>query len=195
MALAELIARLEHDAQLRIEAIEKDADEQVRAREAAAAQAAHATAARFVDEERRQRALAHARLLSQARRAARARELEVIHIVVHRVLDRARELADEVAGSIEHTDVLAAYAEEALSFLEGVRCRLRCPPWLASTMQAVVARHPNATLVADEAMGAGVIAEAEDESVLVDNTLHARLNRLAPELASEIAQRLHDDGH
>jgi vacuolar-type H+-ATPase subunit E/Vma4 len=194
MALAQLITRLEQEAQLRADAIRADGEEQLRAIDAATAEAAGEVVTAYLAQERVRRQAAHARALAIAQHEARARELEATRAQVARILDRAYELIDELAASPVYLSVLPAHVQEALSFLEGLRPRVRCRASLAAVVQPSVAQHTGATLVVDDAVAAGVVAEADDGSVLVDNTIKARLARREPDLATALARRLRDGG-
>jgi vacuolar-type H+-ATPase subunit E/Vma4 len=192
MALAELTSRLEREAESRIAAIRREADAQLQAIDAATAQAAAETTSHYLDDERARRHTAHAHALAAARRQARARALEATHAEIERILGRARALIEDVAASGDYLAALPAHADEALSFLEGLRPRVRCRAALAAVLRPAVERHAGATLVVDDAVGAGLIAEAGDGSVVVDNTLAARLARGERELASALARELND---
>jgi vacuolar-type H+-ATPase subunit E/Vma4 len=192
MGLAELTARLELEAHLRIEAIRQEADAQLRAIDAAAAQAAADTTNRYLEHEQARRRAAHARAVAAARRHARTRALEATHAQIERILARARDLIEEVAASREYVGALPAHADEALSFLEGLRPRVRCRTALAPELRAAIERHAGATLVVDDSIGPGLVADAGDGSVVVDNTLAARLARQERDFASALARELND---
>jgi vacuolar-type H+-ATPase subunit E/Vma4 len=194
MALADLISRLEQEAQAQADAIQRDADAEVRAIREEAEQAAAEATARHLEHERAARHLASQRELARVRREARARELAARHAQLARILERARALLPEVAASTRYLEVLPSHAEEALSFVEGLRPRVRCQRRFAPALQGIVARHEGAQLVIDEAVGPGVIAEAADGSVVVDNTLAARLARAETRLAIELLKRISNAG-
>jgi vacuolar-type H+-ATPase subunit E/Vma4 len=194
MALADLISRLEQEAQAQADAIQRDADAEVRAIREEAEQAAAEATARHLEHERAARHLASQRELARVRREARARELEARHAQLARILERARALLPEVAASTRYLEVLPSHAEEALSFVEGLRPRVRCQRRFAPALQAIVARHEGAQLVIDETVGPGVIAAAADGSVVVDNTLAARLSRAETRLAIELLKRISNAG-
>jgi vacuolar-type H+-ATPase subunit E/Vma4 len=110
------------------------------------------------------------------------------------VLDRARALVPEVAASASYAEALPSHLDEALSFLEGVRPRVKCPAAFIAMLQPAAARHEGVELVIDESVGPGIVAEAADGSVIVDNTLAARLARSEARLAIELLRML-GDGH
>jgi vacuolar-type H+-ATPase subunit E/Vma4 len=194
MALSDLISRLEHEARSQVQTIEQEALAEVRAIEAATEQAIADTTTRHLERERAERQAVQQRELARARREAHARELEARHAQLARVLDRARTLVPEVAASASYAEALPSHLEEALSFLEGVRPRVKCPEALIATLRPTAARHEDVELVIDESIGPGIVAEAADRSVIVDNTLAARLTRLEPRLAIELFRML-GDGH
>lgn len=194
MALADLISRLEQEAQAQVDAIQRGADAEVRAIEDETEHAAAEATARRLEHERAARQFASQRELARVRREARAHELAARHAQLARILERARALLPEVAASTRYLEMLPSHAGEALSFVEGLRPRVRCQRRFAPVLQPMVARHEGAELVIDETVGPGVIAEAADGSVVVDNTLAARLSRAETQLAIELLKRVGNAG-
>lgn len=192
MALADLVSRLEQEAQNRVQTIQQDAEAEVRGIEAATEQAVSGIAAHHLDRQRAGRRSVQQRELALARHEARGRELDARRTQVTRILDRARSLVPDVAASAAYLEVLPAHLEEALSFLEGLQPRVRCQAAVAPVLQDVVARTPGAQLVIDESVAPGVVAEAADGSVVVDNTIVARLARAESRLAIELLRKLGD---
>lgn len=194
MALSDLVSRLEQEAQSRVQALQQDAEVEVRAIDAATEQAVSRIAAHHIDRERAARRALQDRELALARREARGRELEARRAQLTRILDLARSLAPDAAASPAYADVLPAHLREALSFLEGLRPRVRCQAAVAPVLQDTIAHVPGAELVIDESVGPGIVAEAADGSVVVDNTLVARLARVEARLSIELLRRLGDAG-
>ena len=192
MALADLVSRLEQEARNRIQAIQQDADAEVRRIEAATEQAVGEIAVHHFDRQRAGRRTATERELAVARHEARGAELAARRAQLTRILDRARALLPDVAASAAYVGILPAHLEEALSFLEGLRPRVRCQSAVAPVLQDTVDRQPGAQLVIDESVGPGVVAEAADGSVIVDNTLAARLARAEARLTIELRRKLGD---
>lgn len=192
MALPELITRLDNEAQLRVEAIRKEAAAQIAAIDEATEAAARETVSTHLERQRACRRAAHDQALAAARRTERARALEVTRALVRRILDRAQQLEADAAASPEYAAALPTHAAEALSFVEGLRPTVRCASRYAALVQGAVAQHPDATLVIDDTVRPGVIADAADGSVTVDNTLGARLARREPDLATALARRVRD---
>ena len=192
MALSDLVSRLEQEAQSRVHAIQQDADAEVRAIEAATEQAISRIAAHHIDRERAGRRAMQERELAVARREGRGRELEARRAQLTRIFALARSLASETAASPAYADVLPAHLRETLSFLEGLQPRVRCQAAVAAVLQDAIARDPGAALVIDESVGPGIVAEAADGSVVVDNTLVARLARVEPRLSIELLRKLGD---
>lgn len=191
MALSDLIARLEQEAQNRVEAIRREADAQVRAIEADAEQRVQEVTARELEHGRAERHIGLERERAFARRRARAGELEAFHSQIRRILTRARALVPEVAASPRYVAALPSHLEQALSFVEGLRPRVRCQPACAPVLEPIAARY-GVELVVDNTVGPGVFVEAGDGSVVVDNTLAARLARGERHLIIELSRRLRD---
>jgi len=189
MGLADLISRLEEEAQGRLHAIETEADAEVRAIEEATERAVAEITARQLEHDRAERETVRQRQLAIARREARARELEARHAQIDRILNRAQALIPDVAASTSYLDVLPAHVDEALSFLVGLRPRVRCQAAFVPIVQSAVDRHEGVQLMIDEAVGPGVIVEAGDGSAVVDNTLAARLARAKTRLIMELSRK------
>ena len=189
MALPDLIARLEQEAQNRAEAIQHEADAQVRAIEADTEQAVQEVTSRQLEHARAERHIGRERERATARRRARAGELEALHAQIRRVLTRARELVPEAAASAPYAAVVPLHLQQALLFVEGLPARARCQAAFASLVAPIVTGH-GAQLVLDENVGPGVVVEAADGSVVVDNTLTSRLARAESRLTIDLARKL-----
>jgi len=186
MALADLIARLEQDAAREVQTIAARADAEVESIHAGTEDAVAATTTRELGRRRAERRLTFERELALANRQAQARELDAHHARVARILARARELVPAFVTSDQYLRALPAHAVEALAYLEGLRPRIRCQAALAPALRAVVAAHEGAELVIDSSTAPGFVAESADGSVVIDNTLAARLSRIENALAVEL---------
>ena len=195
MALAELITRLERDAQDRVRAVQERADAEVQAIDDATQKAVAEIVALQYEQERTERERVRQRELAMARRRARARELEAERLHIGRILNRAHAVVPEIAASPAYLGALAAQLQEALSFLDGLQPRVRCQAAFAPLLQAGIERHAGAKLAIDASVGPGFVAEAADGSVIVDGTLATRLARAETRLAMMLARKLIDDGH
>ena len=192
MALADLIFRLEHDAQSRVREIEQETDAELRAIEASTDRAIAEITTGRLEHQRTDRRVVQERELAVARREAHARELAARHALLARILQRARALLPEIAASTSYREALPSHVDEALSFLEGLHARVRCQAAFASILAETIARHRDAVLVIDESVGPGVQAHAGDGSVTIDNTLASRLAREEGRLAIELSRELRD---
>lgn len=190
MAMSDLISRLEQEAQSRVEAIQRKGDADVRTIEAETERAVQEVMARQLERGRAERHVIREQELALARRQARARELEALHTQIGRILARACALIPEMAASSSYLAAVPSHVEEALRFLEGTCPRVRCKAALATVLQPLVDRCPGAQLVLDDSVGPGVVVEAPDRSVTVDNTLAARLARAETWLAIELTRKL-----
>jgi vacuolar-type H+-ATPase subunit E/Vma4 len=186
MALADLVARLEQDAAKEVQAIAERADAEVLALRTASDRAIAEASARHLDAQRAARQAVRRQELTAARQRARAAELEARHALLARILARARALVPEAAESAAYRAALPAHLAEALSYGDGLRLRVRCQAALAPILGAIADRRGDAELVVDESTGPGVIVEAADGSVTIDNTLSRRLARIEPALAVEL---------
>jgi vacuolar-type H+-ATPase subunit E/Vma4 len=191
MAMPDLIARLEQEAQNRAEAIQRDAEAAVRAIEEETKRAVEEITTRQLEQGSAARRAGRERERALARRQARARELEALHRQIDNILSRARALVPEMARSASYVAALPSHLEQALVFVEGLHPRVRCQAACARVLTPVITRS-GAELVVDESVGPGVFVEGENLSVVVDNTLAARLTRSQSRLTIELARRLRE---
>jgi len=194
MALTDLISRLEQDAAADVQAIVARADADVVAIKMTTQQA---VATRIASELARRRAARAAECqheLAIARQTARAEDLEARHALLARIFERARSLAADIGASPAYLAALPSHFEEALSYVGGLDLRVRCQARARVTLAPIAAAHPRVEFVIDDAIGPGVIVEAADGSVSVDNTLIARLSRLESTLSVDLLKELNHAG-
>jgi vacuolar-type H+-ATPase subunit E/Vma4 len=191
MALVDLVSRLEQDTARDVRAIAEQADAEVAAIRAGTEREIAETGARDVDERRARRRALEQRELVVARRQAHAAELRARHAHLARILARAHALVPELASSDAYRRALPSHLEEALAYVEGLRPRVRCQAAFAELLAPLVARHEGAELVVDAAVGPGLVVEAADGSVVVDNTLEGRLSRIEDRLAVDLLAEEH----
>jgi vacuolar-type H+-ATPase subunit E/Vma4 len=193
MALADLISRLEQEAHRRVRAIQEQADAEVRAIEEGTERVVAEIIAHQCQHERAERHVLQQRELAIARQQARGRELEVRRAQIVRILNRARALLPEIGASRSYVDALPSHLEEALSFLQRLQPRVRCQAVVAPVLRASIKQHEGAQIMIDESVGPGIIAEARDGSVVVDNTVAARLARAETRLTMALSRKLGDE--
>lgn len=182
MGLTHLLEALERDAQGEIDRL------RTAARTEADAIAAASTAR--LDERRRlaleevDRRQRHEleQALTTARRAARRSVLEARQSLMQRVLAEARGLLSSALRLETYRNELPAALALAFSALGEGPVVIRCTPALRESIDALV-RTPEVTVVADDSVGSGFLAQVPDGSVAVVDTLEERLERRRPELA------------
>ncbi len=121
MALADLIARLEHDADARIAELTAKAEAEARS---LLAEASRVKETLRTTELSRRRASQRAKLereLADARARARAQVLEARHAVLARIFAQARERLPALGASERWAAVLPHHLEQALRYVEGQR--------------------------------------------------------------------------
>ena len=190
MALADLVARLERDAAAEVQAIVARTDAEVEGVRAAAERAVAGKVAAELDRRRAARTVDRERALALARRNARAAELAEQHAFIARVLERARQLTIDAGANAEYLRALPLHLDEALSYVQGLQLRVRCQARTRDALSATLARTERVAVVLDESVGPGLVVEAADGSVIVDNTLKARLTRIEPALAVALLKEL-----
>jgi vacuolar-type H+-ATPase subunit E/Vma4 len=153
-----------------------------RARVAQRSELALATCRKELDAERDAQRAAVLRESRQAILAARDAFLE-------RVFEAAEA---ELRGTLLTTRGAASVVglvREALPYLPPAPI-VRCRSDLVEPLQRAIASLGPARLLRDDTLGEGVIVQAEDGSVLIDNTLENRLRWLRPVLSIELLARV-----
>ena len=123
-------------------------------------------------------AAARTRAAAEARRTA----LEARRALVERVVAAAYSRLAPAATA----DWLAGEVERALAYLPDGPARVRCARRAVPAVRKLVAARPDTDVTADESVGAGVIAEMSDGSLVVDATSGSRLERMRGAIAIEI---------
>ncbi|MFZ5439951.1 MAG: V-type ATP synthase subunit E [Myxococcota bacterium] len=193
MALGDLIARLERDAERRVAELKAKADAEVAALEAEAARVRDARRGEELTSRRAARRLRFEQALADARQRARADRLRAEHALLARVFERARVELATVARTPAYAAALEGHLAEALEYLQGQRVVVRCAPEFAARLAPALDARGDAALVEDAALGPGVVVTAADDSVVIDQTLAARLARLEPQLGVELLSALQQE--
>jgi len=185
VGLAQLVARLEHEADARIASIEERARAEL---EGIAQQRERASSAAREQDLAVRRAARRTRLegeLAQARSQARDATLSARRAFVDRVLGRAATMLDGAERDETYLSALAGQTAEVMRFVDDRPVSVRCRPALATRLS----RAPGtlaAALEPDPQCPVGVILTARDGSVQIDDTLSARLQRLRGQLGPEL---------
>jgi vacuolar-type H+-ATPase subunit E/Vma4 len=187
VAIEHLLAALERDAAAERDAILGAAREEA----AGVARNAEERLARLRQDvvgpkERELRAAAAAAVV-EARRRARGDVLAARDRLLSRVRAAAVERLPAAVADPRYTAVLPTHFAEAVAFLGDGRVIVRCAPAIADRLGRDAATRSGVTVVPDPRTTTGFTIESEDGAVVVDNGLEARLARLAPRLAIEIA--------
>jgi len=185
MGLAELVSKLEREADARVARMRADTDARVQAMSAAA----------MLDERREREGILASRAaerrgrleleLAQARQRARQDELAGERALVDRVLARVRELLDDIDRDAAYVAGLPVRVEQVLRFAPH-EVVVRCRPSLAGAIRQTLERRPDASCEEVPDMAVGVVLVARDGSMEVDDTLPTRLARYEALLAATI---------
>ncbi|MBM4777875.1 MAG: hypothetical protein GQE15_09250 [Archangiaceae bacterium] len=190
MALADLIARLEHDADTRISELTAKAEAEARS---LLAEASRVKETLRTTELSRRRSVRQARLereLAEARARARAQVLEARHAVLARIFEKVRERIPTLGASESWASVLPRHLENALRYVEGQRVLVRCSPSSTPLVRQHLAGRDTVIVVEDPQTPAGFVVTSADEGVVIDQTLEARLTRSEQRLAVELMARV-----
>jgi len=189
MAGDTLLAALGRDADAEAAAILARADADAAAVRAGAEARVAAVRDARVAARRAELAAATERAGGAARREARQQLLAARWRFVQRVLDRAGAMLPAALEGAAGADVLRGLLVEAEAYLPPGRAVVRCAPSASDALRAAPKGSVEREIVPDPAVTAGLLAEAGDGSVVVDNTLEARLARLGRALAAELVRR------
>lgn len=176
---------LERDADAEVAAILAAADAEAAALRAAAETRTAAAREARVAARRAELDAAGERAAGAARREGNELVLEARWRFVDRVLAGARALFATALQGADGAATVRRLIAEAEGYLPPGRAVVRCAPDAASMVPAAERRD----VVPDPAIAAGIRLEAADGSVVVDNTLEARLARLTRALAAELVRR------
>jgi vacuolar-type H+-ATPase subunit E/Vma4 len=189
VAVDELLHALEREATAEAEAIlaaaRADADEVARA--ATRRAAAHAGAVLAAARAKEQLA-ADAEVAAVARRwrrdvlAGRAAALDRVHAAVSAALPGLLTGPGGDAVLAALIDGVEAALATAAPTAAGERIVVRCPLALAARVEARLRARPGLTIVGDDAVGAGLVAERAGGEVTIDARLDAALARWWPAL-------------
>jgi vacuolar-type H+-ATPase subunit E/Vma4 len=190
MALDALLAALTQEAERAVEQMLTSAHEEAaRLRSEAEAQVEQRCAEAITTRASGLKASAEVER-ARAQRAAAVRVVQSRHACLDRVFRAAEEALDTALESPDYAAAPGAMAAEALEFFSGVPVVVRCRTALVERVRTAMLSSAVASVVADDALAPGVVVEAADQSVIVDNTVGARLRRLRPALSIELLRRI-----
>jgi vacuolar-type H+-ATPase subunit E/Vma4 len=101
--------------------------------------------------------------------------LQAAHATLDQVFARALALLPSITCHESWAAVVMALADEALACVPAGACRLRCGAEMRARLEARLGNDALVTLVADDALGPGVIVESLDGTLTVDATIASRL--------------------
>lgn len=184
MALSDLIARLERDAQARLDDVARRTREEIEQIEAQAGRASAQRRDAELAARRTRRQAALDRELAAARAKARGEVLRARQTLIDRIFERARALLPTRATAPEVREAIAGRVSRSLSYLGGA-ARGRCSAELTGALT-----RPGVAWEADAKVPAGALLEALDGSVTIDLTLERALESGRAELAIGLAKEL-----
>ena len=189
MAIEEFLTLLEHEARLEAEGLLNDArDEAARRIGVAEAEAAQRQRA-FIEQAAAELQGETDHLLAAADRAAREEVLGMRTALLEQVFAEAAVTLERLPGAT-YAGAIPALVETTLAFLPEEPATIRCRPDVMPTVRDVVGDAKNVRVVDDPTVAAGVLGQADDGSVTVDNTLPQHLRRLHDDLAIAVMARL-----
>ena len=131
MALPDLISRLEQEAQSQVQAFSRRPTPKCARSKRRPNRPWPSDVRASSRDGSAERQVVQQRELALARRQAHARELEARHALLARILERAPGTRARGGHVAPYLGALPSHLEEALSYLEGLRPRVRCQAALA----------------------------------------------------------------
>jgi vacuolar-type H+-ATPase subunit E/Vma4 len=190
MALDALLSALRQEADRTVEQLLGSArDDAARLRAEAAARVEHRCAEAVAAREAELKASADV-ARARAQRTAAVRVVQARDAFLERIFHATDDALTRALESPEYASAPGALAAEALEYLSGVPVVVRCRRSLADKVRAAVREAPEVSVVPDDTVPPGVVVEATDGSVIVDNTVGARLRRMRPSLAIEVLEHV-----
>jgi vacuolar-type H+-ATPase subunit E/Vma4 len=189
VALPDLIAALEHEAEQRAAAIRNDAEAEAQAIVAAAEARCAAQQQQAVRAFERLFQADAQRQLIEARRAARARWLAARSALLERVRSAVQaELAGTLTTPAYRAHLYAAL-ERAWPYVEGAVV-IRCSPAIETLVRSLTAARPAVTVTPDAALGHGFCMQAG--ALEIGGTLEDDVAAAWPHIAIEIMRAIGD---
>jgi vacuolar-type H+-ATPase subunit E/Vma4 len=190
MALDALLAALTQEADRAVEQVlasaheeaarlRAEAEEQLERRSADAVTAREAELKGSVEVER-----------ARAQRASAVRVVRAREACLDRLFGAAGQALERALDSPDYAAAPGALTSEALEFFAGVPVVVRCRTSLVDRVREMSESSRVSSVVPDDTLDHGVVVEAVDKSVIVDNTVGARLRRLRPALSIELLRRI-----
>jgi vacuolar-type H+-ATPase subunit E/Vma4 len=188
VALAQLIAALEHDAgatvEQRLTAARNDA---TRLREEARSRAEAQVAERLRIREMELRA-ENEQVIVAERRRLRGLALEQQQRLLEEIRTAADGMLAEAARTPEGRTLLLRYVVVAQGYLDGLPLVVRSAPDLAPLAAKALEGRAGVSLEPDSAIQTGALLASSDGSVRVDATLATQLIRRWPDLSIQVLQ-------
>lgn len=190
MALDALLSALREEADRTVEQLLGSArDEAARLRAEANARVEERCADTIATREAKLKADAELARV-RAQRAAAVRVVQARDACLERIFRATEDALARALDSPEYAAAPGALATEALAYFTDVPVVIRCRTSLAGSVRAGTPRSDDVAVVPDDSVPPGVVVEASDGSVIVDNTVEARLRRMRPSLAIEVLERI-----
>lgn len=128
-------------------------------------------------------------LMATAERTSRQVVLGARTALLEQVFAEAGMTLERLPAA-DYADAIPALVESTLAFLPEEPATIRCRPDVVRAVSDAVGRTKNVRVVDDPASAAGVLGQADDGSVTVDNTLPQHLRRSREDLAIAVMARL-----
>lgn len=128
-----------------------------------------------------------------ARRETRERILQVRNAFLERVFAAVTARLPSILESPSRAAALQRLVQEAVGYFPSTPAVVRCRRALADRLNGTGPLLGAVSVVPDESVPEGVVVEAVDGSLAVDNTLIGRLRWLRPALSIELVSRFESE--
>jgi vacuolar-type H+-ATPase subunit E/Vma4 len=190
MALDALLSALRQEAERTVEQLLTAArEEAARLRTDAVARVEHRCAEAIATREAELKAAAEV-ARARAQRAAAVGMVQARDACLERIFSATDDALAQALDSPDYATAPGRLATEALAYVSGVPVVVKCRASLADKVRVVVQHWRDVAVVPDDTVAPGVWIEAIDGSVIIDNTVGARLRRMRPLLSIEVLERI-----
>ena len=193
MALNDILQVINADANREVAAIRSAAEEATAVRLQEAETEAAAVHQRILAEAQAAAEQQAARLLHRARLETLRHRVEVQETAFRMAVGRARESLESARERSDYDALLGALLDESLSgFDEPVTIVVH--PDDAVVMRSILQDRGGSeyTVETSAEVSMGVVVRSQDGRIVIENTLHSRLERALPDLRAQLADLLSD---
>ncbi len=193
MALKDILQVIDADADREVAAIRSAAEDAAAVRLQQAETEAAAVRQRILADAQIAAEQQAARLLHRARLETLRHRVEVQETAFRMAVGRAREILESARERSDYDALLGALLDEALSDFDGPVTIVVHPDDAAVVRSKLAQKNGSEYMVETSAeVSMGVVVRSQDGRIMIENSLHSRLDRALPDLRAQLADLLSD---